>query len=227
MHRILIIEDDPRMSALLRRGLEEEGFSVAQAHDGLAGKEMALQGDFALLIVDVMLPTLDGLSLCRQIRKARPRLPILMLTALGATDDKVSGLDAGADDYLVKPFEMRELVARIRALLRRYAERLNPDDALLTFADLTMNLNTRTVQRQGREIVLTPKEFKLLEYFLKNPNRVLTRAEIAENVWGIHFDTGTNFIDVYINYLRNKVDKGFDQKLIHTRPGMGFILKSE
>lgn len=227
MHRILIIEDDPRMSALLRRGLEEEGFSVAQAHDGLAGKDIALQEDFALLIVDVMLPTLDGLSLCRQIRKARPRLPILMLTALGATDDKVSGLDAGADDYLVKPFEMRELVARIRALLRRYAERPNPDDALLTFADLTMNLNTRTVQRQGREIVLTPKEFKLLEYFLKNPNRVLTRAEIAENVWGIHFDTGTNFIDVYINYLRNKVDKGFDQKLIHTRPGMGFILKSE
>lgn len=227
MHRILIIEDDPRMSALLRRGLEEEGFSVAQAHDGLAGKDIALQEDFALLIVDVMLPTLDGLSLCRQIRKARPQLPILMLTALGATDDKVSGLDAGADDYLVKPFEMRELVARIRALLRRYAERPNPDDALLTFADLTMNLNTRTVQRQGREIVLTPKEFKLLEYFLKNPNRVLTRAEIAENVWGIHFDTGTNFIDVYINYLRNKVDKGFDQKLIHTRPGMGFILKSE
>lgn len=227
MHRILIIEDDPRMSALLRRGLEEEGFSVAQAHDGLAGKDIALQEDFALLIVDVMLPTLDGLSLCRQIRKARPRLPILMLTALGATDDKVSGLDAGADDYLVKPFEMRELVARIRALLRRYAEQPNPDDALLTFADLTMNLNTRTVQRQGREIVLTPKEFKLLEYFLKNPNRVLTRAEIAENVWGIHFDTGTNFIDVYINYLRNKVDKGFDQKLLHTRPGMGFILKSE
>ncbi len=227
MHRILIIEDDPRMSALLRRGLEEEGFSVAQAHDGLTGKDIALQEDFALLIVDVMLPTLDGLSLCRQIRKARPRLPILMLTALGTTDDKVSGLDAGADDYLVKPFEMRELVARIRALLRRYAERPNPDDALLTFADLTMNLNTRTVQRQGREIVLTPKEFKLLEYFLKNPNRVLTRAEIAENVWGIHFDTGTNFIDVYINYLRNKVDKGFDQKLIHTRPGMGFILKSE
>ncbi len=227
MHRILIIEDDLRVSALLRRGVEEEGFSVAQAHDGLAGKEMALQEDFALLIVDVMLPTLDGLSLCRQIRKARPRLPILMLTALGATDDKVSGLDAGADDYLVKPFEMRELVARIRALLRRYAERPSPDDALLTFADLTMNLSTRTVQRQGREIVLTPKEFKLLEYFLKNPNRVLTRAEIAENVWGIHFDTGTNFIDVYINYLRNKMDKGFAQKLIHTRPGMGFILKSE
>lgn len=227
MYRILIIEDDPRVSALLRRGLEEEGFSVEQAYDGLAGKDIALQEDFALLIVDVMLPTLDGLSLCRQIRKARPRLPILMLTALGATDDKVSGLDAGADDYLVKPFEMRELVARIRALLRRYAERPNSDSALLTFADLTMNLNTRTVQRQGREILLTPKEFKLLEYFLKNPNRVLTRAEIAENVWGIHFDTGTNFIDVYINYLRNKVDKGFDQKLIHTRPGMGFILKSE
>lgn len=227
MHRILIIEDDPRVSALLRRGLEEEGFSVAQAYDGLLGKEITLQEDFALLIVDVMLPRLDGLSLCRQIRKARPRLPILMLTALGETDDKVSGLDAGADDYLVKPFEMRELVARIRALLRRYAEYSDSAATLLTFADVEMNLDTRTVRRQGREIRLTPKEFKLLEYFLRNPNRVLTRAEIAENVWGIHFDTGTNFIDVYINYLRNKVDKGFGPKLIHTRPGMGFMLKNE
>ncbi|MCS7037257.1 MAG: response regulator transcription factor [Saprospiraceae bacterium] len=227
MHRILIIEDDPRVSALLRRGLEEEGFAVAHAPDGLQGREMALQNDYDALIVDVMLPALDGLTLCKHFRKARPRLPILMLTALGATDDKVSGLDAGADDYLVKPFEMRELVARIRALLRRYAERPEPGGALLTFNGLEMNLDTLTVRREGREIRLTPKEFKLLEYFLRNPNRVLTRAEIAENVWGIHFDTGTNFIDVYINYLRNKVDKGFAQKLIHTRPGMGFILKVE
>ncbi|MCS6927869.1 MAG: response regulator transcription factor [Saprospiraceae bacterium] len=227
MYRILIVEDDPRVSALIRRGLEEEGFTVAHASDGLKGREMALQNNYDALIIDVMLPILDGLTLCKYLRKARPRLPILMLTALGTTDDKVSGLDAGADDYLVKPFEMRELVARIRALLRRYAEHPDVSGALLTFADLEMNLDTLTVRRKGREIRLTPKEFKLLEYFLRNPNRVLTRAEIAENVWGIHFDTGTNFIDVYINYLRNKVDKGFVQKLIHTRPGMGFILKVE
>jgi DNA-binding response OmpR family regulator len=150
-----------------------------------------------------------------------------MLTALGTTDDKVEGFDAGADDYLVKPFEMRELLVRIRALLKRSNKTANNSGNILKYADLEMNLHTKIVKRSGQEISLTPKEFKLLEYMLQNPERVLSRVEIAEKVWNTHFDTGTNFIDVYINYLRKKIDREFDKKLIHTKSGMGFILKAE
>lgn len=225
--KILIIEDDQRVAELIKRGLEEQGFTTTVAYDGLSGKKLALQHDYDLIITDIILPKLDGIDLCKQIREARPDAPIIMLTALGTTDDKVEGFDAGADDYLVKPFEMRELLVRIRALLKRNNTATNSTGFILRFADLEMNLHTKIVKRNNQEINLTPKEFNLLEYMMQNPERVLSRVEIAEKVWDTHFDTGTNFIDVYINYLRRKIDRDFDQKLIHTKSGMGFILKSE
>jgi len=224
---ILIIEDDQRIAQLIQRGLEEQGFATTLAYDGLSGKKLALQNNYDLIITDIILPKIDGLDLCKQIRENRLDTPIIMLTALGTTDDKVEGFDAGADDYLVKPFEMRELLVRIRALLKRHNKTANNSGNILKYADLEMNLHTKIVKRNGIEINLTPKEFNLLEYMMQNPERVLSREEIAEKVWKIHFDTGTNFIDVYINYLRKKIDKGFDKKLIHTKSGMGFILKAD
>lgn len=227
MMNILIIEDDTRIAELIQRGLQEHGFTLTMAYDGISGKKMALQNKYELIITDIILPRMDGLELCKEIRKNKPDIPIIMLTALGTTDDKVEGFDAGADDYLVKPFEMRELLVRIRALLKRHNKIATYLGNSLKYADLEMNLLTKIVKRNGIEINLTPKEFNLLEYLLQNPERVLSRVEIAEKVWGTHFDTGTNFIDVYINYLRKKIEKGFDNKLIHTKTGMGFILKVE
>lgn len=227
MMNILIIEDDTRIAELIQRGLQEQGFVPTLAYDGLSGKKLALQNDYDLIITDIILPKMDGLDLCKEIRKNKPDTPIIMLTALGTTDDKVEGFDAGADDYLVKPFEMRELLVRIRALLKRHNKTANNAGNTLKYADLEMNLHTKIVKRNGQEISLTPKEFNLLEYMLQNPERVLSRVEIAEKVWDTHFDTGTNLIDVYINYLRKKIEKDFDKKLIHTKSGMGFILKVE
>ncbi len=225
--KILIIEDNLRVSELIQRGLEEQGFKTDRAYDGLSGKKLALQKNYDLIITDIILPKIDGLDLCKEIRETKPDTPIIMLTALGTTDDKVEGFDAGADDYLVKPFEMRELVARIRALLNRYSKAAKNTGNILKYADLEMNLHTKIVKRNGVEIDLTPKEFNLLVFMLQNPERVLSRTEIAEKVWDTHFDTGTNFIDVYINYLRKKIDKQFGSRLIHTKSGMGFILKAE
>ena len=225
--KILVIEDDQRVAELIQRGLEEQGFELSLAYDGISGKKLALNNDYDLVVTDVILPKLDGLDLCKEIRKMKPELPILMLTALGTTDDKVEGFDAGADDYLTKPFEMRELLVRIRALLKRSNGKMNSIGFVLKYDDLEMNLKTLNVKRKDIAISLTPKEFKLLEYMLQNTERVLSRTEIAEKVWDMHFDTGTNFIDVYINYLRKKIDKDFDKKLIHTKSGMGFILKAE
>jgi DNA-binding response OmpR family regulator len=223
---ILIIEDDQRMAELIQRGLEEQGFQTDMAYDGLSGKKLALQNSYDLVITDIILPKMDGLDLCKQLRQLRPDTPVIMLTALGTTDDKVEGFDAGADDYLVKPFEMRELLARIRVVMKRNKNEAGNTGFVLKFEDLEMNLNTKIVKRGETEINLTPKEFKLLAYMMQNPKRVLSRIEIAEQVWNTHFDTGTNFIDVYINYLRKKIDKEFSEKLIHTKSGMGFILKS-
>lgn len=222
---ILLVEDDLRVSELIKRGLDEQGFNTTQAYDGLTGKKLILTQEFNLLITDIILPEINGLDLCKEVRNLKPELPILMLTALGTTDDKIEGFDAGADDYLVKPFEMRELVARIKAILKRSL--INKSGIILRFSDLEMNLKTKIVKRNNKELNLTLKEFKLLEFLLQNQERVISRKEIAEKVWNTHFDTGTNFIDVYINYLRKKVDKEFDNKLIHTKSGMGFILKSE
>ena len=224
---VLLIEDDVRIAGLIKRGLEEQDFNVTLAYDGLLGKKLALSNTYDIMITDIILPKIDGLELCKQVRMIKPAMPIIMLTALGTTDDKVEGFDAGADDYLVKPFEMRELIVRIHALIKRSNNNLRPSDSILKMADLEMDLQTKTVKRNNTEINLTPKEFKLLQYMMENPERVLSRVEIAEKVWDTHFDTGTNFIDVYINYLRNKIDKKFDQKLIHTKPGMGFIFKTE
>lgn len=224
--RVLIIEDDLRVAELIQRGLREQNFDTTISYDGISGKKLAMQNHFDLIITDIILPKLNGIELCQELKQLKPDIPIIMLTALGTTDDKVEGFDAGADDYLVKPFEMRELLVRIRALLNRYKRTTN-SGSILKYADLEMNLDTKIVNRGGKEINLTPKEFNFLKYMLQNPERVLSRVEIAEKVWDTHFDTGTNFIDVYINYLRNKIEKDFDTKLIHTKPGMGFILKSE
>lgn len=224
--KILIIEDDSRMAELIQRGLEEQGFVTTLAYDGLSGKKLTGQSNYDLVITDIILPKMDGIDLCKDLKQSQPDLPIIMLTALGTTDDKVEGFDAGADDYLVKPFEMRELLARIRALLKRFNNTATTGN-ILAYADIEMNLHTKIVKRGDREIHLTPKEFNFLKYLLKNPERVLSRVEIAEKVWDTHFDTGTNFIDVYVNYLRKKIETGFDQKLIHTKSGMGFILKAE
>jgi len=225
--KILIIEDDQRVAELIQRGLNEFGYQTIVAYDGLMGKKLALQNNVDLIIMDIILPKINGLDLCRELRLQLPDLPIIMLTALGTTDDKVEGFDAGADDYLVKPFEIRELIARIKAIMKRKSSNRTSYGFILRYADLQMNLHTKEVKRGNVEIKLTPKEFKLLEYMLLNPGRVLSRTEIAEKVWDTHFDTGTNFIDVYINYLRKKIDKEFSSKLIHTKPGMGFILKAE
>lgn len=226
MPKILIVEDDTRVAELLKRGLDEEGFETQVAYDGEMGKKLSLYNTYDLVITDIILPKISGIDLCLSIRKNNPGLPIIMLTALGTTDDKVDGFDAGADDYLVKPFDFRELLVRIRALLKRSSNATNFTDKF-TYHDLELNYNTKTIKRAGKEISLTPKEFKLLEYMMLNSERVLSRTEIAEKVWNTHFDTGTNFIDVYINYLRKKIDKDFDTKLIHTKSGMGFILKLE
>ena len=222
---ILVVEDDNRLASLIKRGLEEQDFVVTLAYDGTTGKKLILNFPYDLMITDIILPQLNGLELCKEVRKLKPEMPIIMLTALGTTDDKVEGFDAGADDYLVKPFDMRELFARVHALIKRSHKSPTMKYTVLKLADLEMNLETKIVKRNNTEINLTPKEFKLLEYMLQNPERVLSRTEIAENVWDTHFDTGTNFIDVYINYLRKKIDRNFDPKLIHTKPGMGFILQ--
>lgn len=224
MH-ILIAEDEARVANLIKRGLEEYGYTATVAFDGEIAKKLVLNNQYDLIITDINLPKLNGIDLCRHIRSVFPSMPIIMLTALGTTDDKVEGFDAGANDYMVKPFDLRELHVRIRELLKRNVNQPNNGGINLRFADLEMNLNTKRVFRDQVEINLTPKEFKLLEYMMQNPNRVLTRVEIAEKVWETTFDTGTNFIDVYINYLRNKVDKNFSTKLIHTKSGMGFILQ--
>lgn len=228
MAQILVVEDEQRVAELLKRGLEECGYLVTLAFDGEMGGRLVKAGTYDLVISDVILPKMNGFDLAKLIRQVNPELPILMLTALGITDDKLDGFDAGADDYMVKPFDFRELTARIKVLLKRkqHVTQDNVSD-ILSYADLEMNTSTKTVTRAGVEIKLTPKEFNLLEYMMNHPERVLSRAEIAEKVWDTHFDTGTNFIDVYINYLRKKIDKDFELKLIHTKPGMGFIFTSD
>lgn len=225
--QLLVIEDDERLADLIKRGLEEQAFSVTLAYDGYIAKKLAINNDYDLIITDIILPKINGIDLCKEIRRAKPGVPIIMLTALGTTDDKVEGLDAGANDYLVKPFDFRELYARIRALLNRANVSAKSPGFIIKYADLELNRQTKIVTRSQKEINLTPKEFKLLEYMLENNERVLSRSEIANKVWDTHFDTGTNFIDVYINYLRKKIDKDFKTKLIHTKPGMGFIFKEE
>ena len=227
MLQVLLIEDEQRIAELIKRGLQEQGFNVMVAYDGETGKKLALNNHYDIIITDIVLPLISGIDLCKEVRLQKPNIPIIMLTALGTTNDKVEGFDAGADDYLVKPFDLRELHVRIRALLKRSNSNVNAKGFILKYADLELNLHTKIVKRHNTEISLTPKELKLLEYMLQNTERVLSRTEIAENVWETTFDTGTNFIDVYINYLRKKIDRDFNVKLIHTKPGLGFIFKKD
>ncbi len=227
MLQVLLIEDEQRIAELIKRGLQEQGFNVMVAYDGETGKKLALNNHYDIIITDIVLPVISGIDLCKEVRLQKPNIPIIMLTALGTTNDKVEGFDAGADDYLVKPFDLRELHVRIRALLKRSNSNVNAKGFILKYADLELNLHTKIVKRHNTEISLTPKELKLLEYMLQNTERVLSRTEIAENVWETTFDTGTNFIDVYINYLRKKIDRDFNVKLIHTKPGLGFIFKKD
>ncbi len=220
--RILLVEDDAKVARFIRNGLREEGFAVDVAEDGQQGLQFARDFEYDVVILDILLPKLDGISVLKAIRAHDPQTPILMLTAMDTVEDKIRGLNKGADDYLTKPFAFEELLARIRALLRR---KYRTASTVLRFEDLRVDLVTHQVFRGDREIQLTPKEFALLEYFLQNPNKILTRTMIAEHVWDYHFDPETNVIDVYMNYLRNKIDRDFSVKLIHTIRGVGYILK--
>ncbi|GAB3957865.1 response regulator transcription factor [Spirosoma harenae] len=222
--RILIIEDEVKTIQSIKQGLEEHQWEVDIAYDGAMGFQLATRFPYALIISDIILPGMNGLELCRKLRESNISTPILMLTALSTTDDKITGLDAGADDYLVKPFEFRELMARVRALTRRNTGIIQSAN-LLKIADLELNLDTKQVVRAGKEITLTAKEFQLLEYFLRHQGRVISKVELAEKLWDLTFDTGTNVIEVYINFLRKKIDKDFDPKLLHTQIGMGYVVK--
>jgi two-component system, OmpR family, copper resistance phosphate regulon response regulator CusR len=222
--RILLVEDEPKTALSVKSGLEEFGYDVEIAIDGVTAKHLALANLYSLIITDIMLPKLDGRQLCKEIRKGNTEIPILMLTALGSTEEIVKGFDCGADDYLVKPFAFQELIARVKSLLKRNAKPISEQN-VLTLANLCMNLNLRTVTRDAKVIDLTAKEFALLEYFLRHPGKVISKAELAKNVWQMDFDTGTNMVEVYVNYLRKKIDRFFEQKLIHTQVGMGYVLR--
>ncbi len=222
--KILIIEDEKRVASFICQGLKEEGFETEVAYDGSMGKKMALSQKYDMIILDINLPVMNGFEVCKEIRNHNASIPVLILTALGTTEDKLEGFDAGTDDYLVKPFEFKELLARVRVFLKRTNHQVLQTN-ILKIADLEMNLDAKTVSRAGKGIELTAKEFQLLEFLMRSKNKVISRAEIAEKIWDITFDTGTNVIDVYISFLRNKIDKGFSSKLIHTNVGMGYILK--
>jgi len=219
---ILVVEDEKKVAGFIKRGLEEDGYQVVVTHDGADGIKQALEGDYSLIILDVMLPKKDGLAVVRELREAGKRIPVLMLTAKAATEDVVSGLDAGSDDYLTKPFAFAELTARVRALLRREGQ---DRGAEIRYADLRLDPVTHKVWRGKVEIELTAKEYGLLEYLMRNPNTILSRAMIADHVWDYAFDSFTNIIDVYVNYLRKKVDKDFPVKLIHTVRGQGYVMR--
>ncbi len=223
--KILIVEDEQKIADTLKFGLVENGFYAETAYDGRIGQQLFASHAFDLVILDINLPGMNGYELCKIIRIKNPNIPIIMLTSLSSLNDKIDGYDAGADDYMVKPFEFRELLLKIRALLKRTMNQYLPVGNMLKAAGLEMNLDSKEVQRDGNRINLTAKEFQLLEYLLRNKNRVVSRADIAINVWDIDFDSNTNVIDVYISYLRNKIDKNYPHKLIQTQVGMGYILK--
>lgn len=223
---ILIAEDERKIADSLRQGLTENGFTATTAYDGAMALRLFRSQSFQLVILDINLPVLNGYEVCKAIRAADHSIPVVMLTAMSALEDKIEGFDAGADDYIVKPFDFRELLVRIRALLKRTHSTV-ATGTLLQAGDLQMNLDSKQVTRGGKSIVLTTKEFQLLEYLLRNKNRVLSRADIALQVWDIDFDTRTNVIDVYVNYLRKKIDKGFPEPLLHTQVGMGYVLKDK
>ena len=224
--QILLIEDEPKIASFIQKGLNENGYELTIAYDGRSGLSMALNGDFEVIILDVMLPLINGLDICKRLRTEGVRTPVLMLTALSSVDNIVTGLQHGADDYLAKPFRFKELIARVQALTRRQFYNVIGDNTLQV-ADLLLDRNTKSARRDNKDIVLTAKEYLLLEMLMQNSNKVLSRATIAEHVWGRDFDSSSNVIDVYISYLRNKIEKNFSSRLIHTVVGMGYIMKEK
>lgn len=230
MKKILLVEDEAHVVSFIKKGLSEEGFEVSVAFDGKTGLQLATEGQFDLIILDIMLPEMNGLEVCKEIRKTNTAIPVLFLTALGTSENIVLGLESGADDYLVKPFKFIELIARVKTLLRRTENATTsaaPDiqqEYIYKIDDLEVNDYTKTVTRDDKVISLTTTEYRLLLYFIKHPNKVLSRIDILEEVWGVNFDMGTNVVDVYVNYLRKKVDYT-ENKLIHTVIGMGYVLK--
>lgn len=222
--RILIVEDEKKVASFIKKGMEEEYFTADVAYDGKEGLKMATSEDYDAIIMDIMLPFIDGISLLKEIRKREIITPVLMLTVKDSLKDKVEGLDAGADDYLTKPFAFEELVARIRALLRRHESSKIPT---LRVGELMLDLQSHKVLRGEQEIILTPKEYAILEYLMRNANKVVSRTKLIEHVYEYHFDPETNIIDVYINKVRTKVDNNFDKPLIHTIRGIGYIIKDE
>ena len=221
---ILLVEDEKKIAETLKKGLEEQHYQVDLAYDGNIAQKLFDSKNYDIVIADINLPGQNGYELLKHIRVVNHQVPVLMLTALGSTEDKIEGFNTGADDYIVKPFDFAELVVRIRALLKR-SQHQAPVGNNIRVSDLVINLDSKEVSRAGNPIQLTAKEFQLLEYMIRNKNRVVSRADIALNVWDIDFDTGTNVIDVYVNFLRKKIDRDYDQKLIHTQVGMGYVLK--
>lgn len=225
-YNILLVEDEKKIADTLQAGLHEQNYNVVIAYNGLEGKQLYDEGKYDMVILDINLPFINGYELCKMIRQNDQRIPIMLLTALNFTENKIEGFELGADDYVAKPFEFRELSARVKALLRRVEVNESIiDEKILRIADLEMNIDSKEVKRSGQKIPLTAKEFQLLEYLLRNTGKVVSRADIARDVWEIDFDTQTNVIDVYVNFLRKKLDKDYTPKLIHTQVGMGYILK--
>ncbi|MGF7217546.1 DNA-binding response OmpR family regulator [Spirosoma lacussanchae] len=224
--KILMVEDEPKLASFVKKGLEEQSCEVDIAYDGQVGRNMALNNTYDVIVMDVNLPKMNGYDVVQALRQEQVRTPVLMLTAMSSVDDKLTGFESGADDYLVKPFEFRELMARLRALTKRATDP-GTQSNVLKVGDLELDLNEKVARRGNKRIELTAKEFGLLDYLMRNRGRVVSRVDIAEKVWDIHFDTGTNVIDVYVNFLRKKVDKDFPHKLIHTVIGMGYMLKEE
>ncbi len=223
-HRILIVEDETKVAQFIKKGLEENSYQATIAGTAKEGYDVLKDGRYDLIILDINLPDMNGYAFCEIVRKNGATLPILMLTAFGTTEDKITGFDSGADDYMVKPFEFRELLARIKVLIKRVQQNSSISD-IVKVADLELNSSTKIVKRDGKAIELTAKEFLLLELLMRNKGKVISRAEIAQKIWDINFDTGTNVIDVYINFLRKKIDKDHTIKLIHTQIGMGYTLR--
>jgi DNA-binding response OmpR family regulator len=225
--KVLVIEDEQQVASLIKQGLEEQSIEVDVAYDGNIGERLVLSREYQVVLLDIVLPGINGFDLCRTIKKERPILPVLMLTTLGTTSDKLSGFDAGADDYLQKPFEFAELIARVKALARRpSASGIVYNDTLM-FEDLRLDISKKMARRHNKSIKLSAKEFSLLEYFMTNPGRVISRAELAEKIWNVTFETNTNVVEVYMNMLRNKIDKEFEPKLLQTRIGMGYVLSKD
>lgn len=223
---VLLVEDEVKTANALRQGLKENDFAVEVAYDGRTGRALLLSNTYDIVLLDVTLPHISGLELCRELRIRHPHTPVIMLTALGEVEDKVSAFDIGADDYLVKPFDFRELLVRIQACLKRTAKQQAPTESgIIQIADMKIDTQGKTVVRGEKQIVLTAKEFALLEFLARNQGKVISKPEIAEKVWDITFDTGTNVVEVYVNFLRKKIDKEFEPKLIHTRSGMGYVLR--